>query len=185
MESRVELQRFNNSWYKPGKGNVILFLWYFTNAFVFNSHLVPFSKLKVLLLRLFGAKVGKGVVIKPKVNIKYPWKLAIGDFSWIGEGVWIDNLAEVRIADNCCVSQGAMLLTGNHDYKKSTFDLMIGEISLKSGAWVGAKSIVCPGATLHKNAVLAVGSVCSEDLPKNAIYRGNPAVFVKERHIKQ
>ena len=185
MAAKVDLKRFNNSWYKPGKGRIILLLWYIINALVFNSYLLPFNKVKVYLLRLFGARVGKGVVIKPKVNIKYPWKLTIGDFSWIGEEVWIDNLAEVKIADNCCVSQGAMLLTGNHDYKKATFDLMVGEITLHSGAWVGAKSVVCPGVILHKNAILAVGSVCSTDLQENTINRGNPSVFVKERHVKQ
>ena len=80
------------------------------------------------LLRLFGAKIGKKVIIRPSVKVTYPWKLSIGDYSWIGEDVWIDNLEQVIIGSNVCISQGAMLLCGNHNYKKVTFDLIIGEI---------------------------------------------------------
>lgn len=155
------------------------------NALIFNTALFPLNMLKVILLRWFGAQVGRGVIVKPKVNIKYPWKLSIGHHSWIGEGVWIDNLVKVTIEDNCCVSQGGMLLTGNHNFKKTSFDLMVGEIHLKSGSWVGAKSVVCPGVTLCENAIVSVGSVASKDLEKDGIYRGNPAVFVKKREIRE
>lgn len=118
-------------------------MWYFTNIFFFLNPIVPLVDLKVKLLRLFGAKVGKGVVIKPSVNIKYPWNLKIGNYVWIGENVWIDNLVEVSISDNVCISQGAMLLCGNHNYKKTSFDLMVGKIMIEEGAWVGAQSVVC------------------------------------------
>ena len=111
--------------------------------------------------------MGKGVVIKPSVNIKYPWNLSIGDYSWIGENVWI--------------SQGAMLLCGNHDYKRPTFDLMVKPIVIENGAWVGAQSTVCPGVTMHSHSVLTVGSIASKDLMPYSIYRGNPAVKVAER----
>jgi len=128
--------------------------------------------------------VGQGVLIKPSVNIKYPWLLEIGNNVWIGEGVWIDNLAKVTIGDNVCISQGAMLLCGNHDYKKSTFDLIIGEILLEEGVWIGAKTVVCPGVTCKPHSILTVGSVASKDLEPYSIYKGNPAVFVKNREIK-
>jgi putative colanic acid biosynthesis acetyltransferase WcaF len=183
--NEVKLANFDNSWYLPGKTRLTRLLWYTINAICFNSWLIPSSLVKIQLLRLFGASIGKGVVIKPKVNIKYPWKLSIGDYSWIGEGVWIDNLAEVTIGDNCCISQGAMLLTGNHNFKKSSFDLMIGEIHLCSGSWVGAMTVVGPGVTLKENAILTVGSVASSDLDANSIYRGNPAVFTKKREISE
>lgn len=136
-----------------------------------------------MLLRLFGARVGKSVVIKPHVRIKYPWKLSIGDYTWIGEDVWIDNLDEVCIGANCCVSQGAFLLCGNHNYTKSTFDLMIGAITLEDGSWIGAKSTVCPGVTVGSHAVLSVGSVATKTLEPYGIYSGNPAMKVKERVI--
>ncbi len=136
-----------------------------------------------MLLRLFGAQIGKGVVIKPGVNIKYPWKLSIGDYSWIGEKVWIDNLDQVTIGRHCCLSQEAMLLIGNHNYKLPTFDLMVAPITLEDGVWIGARSIVTGGVTCQSHSVLAINSVASLNLHQNGIYRGNPAEKVKERLI--
>lgn len=154
----------------------------YKRAFFINP-LNPFSGIKVCLLRLFGAKIGIGVNIKPCVNVKYPWLLEVGDYSWIGENVWIDNLAKVKIGNNVCISQGAMLLCGNHNYKKTTFDLMIGEITLEDGSWIGAQSVVCPGVTVHTHAVLSVGSVACHDLEAYGVYQGSPAVKVRERVI--
>jgi putative colanic acid biosynthesis acetyltransferase WcaF len=150
-----------------------------------NSYLLPFASLKRMILRFFGARIGKGVNIKPKVNVKYPWMLEVGDYVWIGEGVWIDNLAPVKIGANACVSQGALLLTGNHNYKKSTFDLIMRPITLEEGAWIGAKATVCPGVTVHSHAILTVGSVATRDLDAYTIYSGNPAAKVKERIMEQ
>ena len=110
MQTRLDL--YDNSWYKPGGTALSRLLWYFANQLIFNHHLLPLNALKCLLLRLFGAKVGKGVVIKPAVNIKYPWRLEIGDFVWIGEGVWIDNLGMVKLGSHVCLSQGSLLLAG-------------------------------------------------------------------------
>lgn len=158
-------------------------LWFIVNAIFLDSYILLPSSFKVFILRLFGAKIGRGVNIKPKVNIKYPWKLQIGDFSWIGENVWIDNLVEVKIGKNACISQGAMLLTGNHDFTKSTFDLIVGEITLEDGVWIGAKAIVCPSVVCKSHSVLVVNSVATKNLDAFSIYRGNPAIFIKERII--
>ena len=177
----TDLSHYDNSWYNPGGGAIKRLVWYFTNVLFFINPLNPISKLKIYLLRLFGAKIGTGVNIKPCVNIKYPWRLEIGDYTWIGENVWIDNLAQVKIGSNVCISQGAMLLCGNHNYKKPTFDLMIGEITLEDGSWVGAQSVVCPGVTLHTHAILGVSSVAHHDLEAYGVYQGNPAVKVRER----
>ncbi len=140
---------------------------------------------KRLLLRLFGATVGKGLIIKPNVNIKYPWRLTIGDHVWLGEEVWIDSLDEVFIGDHVCISQGAMLECGNHDYSRPGFDLMTQAIRVERGTWIGAKSFVGPGVTIGEHAVLSVASVTTTDLDANYIYRGNPAVKVRERHIHE
>lgn len=179
---KVDLSSYDNSWYKPGRGVLLRTIWYFINALLFNSYLFPFSGLKVFLLRLFGAQIGKGCVIKPKVNIKYPWKLKVGDYCWIGEKVWIDNLAEVEIGNNVCLSQGAMLLCGNHDYKKTTFDLIVKPIIIKEGAWIGAQSVVCPGVIVGSYAVLSVASVATTELEENFIYSANPAKKVRSRY---
>ena len=181
---KTDLSKYDNSWYKPGGSSIKKMLWYFVNLSFFKSSF-PFYGTKRFLLRMFGAKVGTQVVIKPHVSIKYPWKLELGNYVWIGEHVWIDNLELITIKDNACVSQGAMLLCGNHNYKKSTFDLMVGKICIEEGAWVGAKSVVCPGVTLHSHALLTVGSIAIQSLDAYGIYQGNPAVKVRERQIKK
>lgn len=179
----VQLSKYDNSWYSPGGGKVKQILWYLVNALFFLNPLNPVSSLKVWLLRLFGASIGKGVVIKPAVNIKYPWHLEIGDHCWIGERVWIDCLVKVSIGANVSISQGAMLLTGNHDYRSPNFDLIVKEIVIMEGVWIGAQSIVCPGVSCGSHAVLAVGSVATKDLEEYKVYQGNPAVSVRDRVI--
>ena len=183
-QGQTNLAAYNNRWFNPGPRWKIL-LWHFTNAWLFNSYAPLPSSLKVRLLRLFGARVGQGVLIKPAVNIKYPWLLTIGHHVWIGEQVWIDNLTHVTIDNNVCLSQGAMLLTGNHNYQKPTFDLLVRPIVLEAGAWVGARATVCPGVRLHTHAVLAAGSVATRDLAAYTIYQGNPAVAVRQRTITE
>jgi len=180
---KINLSSYDNSWYQPGS-TIKRLLWYFVNALFLKSYLNPSSAIKIFWLKSFGAKIGTGVVIKPGVNIKYPWKLSIGDHCWIGEEVWIDNLDQVTLEDHVCVSQGALLLCGNHDFKKQSFDLMVAPIVLKEGSWVGAKSIVGPGVIVESHAVLALGSVASAHLEAYTIYRGNPAVKIKERILQ-
>ncbi len=184
MSTKVDFSNFNNDWYKPGGGALKRLIWYYVNLLLFNSAWFPFSAVKVGLLRLFGAKIGEACVIKPSVNIKYPWKLIMGNYVWLGENAWIDSLAEVKIGNNVCISQGAFLLCGNHDYKKVSFDLMVMPITLKDGSWVGAKSTVCPGVTMEEGSILSVGSIATSNTEANGIYQGVPAVKVKERIIK-
>lgn len=179
----TDLSKFNNDWFNPGNPLKRL-LWYITNAVFFLNPLFPLSSIKCMMLRLFGAKVGSGVVIKPKVNIKYPWKLKIGNNTWIGENVWIDNLGEVSIGKNACISQGAMLLCGNHDYKKEAFDLIVGNITLEDGVWIGAHAVVCPGIVCSSHALLSVNSVATKNLDPYTIYQGNPAQSVRKRTIE-
>ena len=179
--AQTNLRQYDNSWYSPGGSTVKRGVWYFVNIFFFKNSWNPSSGLKVGLLRLFGAKIGKRVLVKPGVNIKYPWFLEIGNDCWIGEGVWIDNLTTVKISNNCCLSQGAMLLTGNHDYRKDTFDLVVNPIVLEDGVWIGAKAVVCPGVICRSHAILSVGSVANRELATYQIYQGNPAKAVRDR----
>lgn len=180
---KTNLEEFDNRWYFPGN-KIKIILWYIINSIFINTYL-PFPiYLKKLILKLFGCHIGKNFFIKPKVNIKYPWFLKIEDNVWVGEKVWIDNLAKVKIGSNVCLSQGAMLLCGNHNFKKSTFDLMLGEITLEEGVWIGAQSVVCPGVTCKSHSVLTVGSIATKDLEPYSIYQGNPAKKIKIRVIE-
>lgn len=181
---KTDLSQYNTGDFLIGANAVKRLLWYFVNILFFMCPLSPISSLKVFLLRLFGARVGKGVNIKPNVNIKFPWKLEIGDYAWIGEKSWIDNLGNVSIGPHAVLSQGSMLLCGNHNFKKTTFELMVGDIIIEQGSWIGAYSIVAPGVTCQSHSVLAVNSVATKDLEAYSIYQGNPAVKVKERVIE-
>jgi putative colanic acid biosynthesis acetyltransferase WcaF len=180
---KTDLSAYNNHPYNPGGNAVKRVLWYYTNILFFKSALFPFYCFKVALLRAFGAKIGKKVELKPCVNIKYPWNLTIGDEVWIGENVWLDSLAMISIGSNVCISQGATLLTGSHNYKKSSFDLITRGITLEDGAWIGAGAIVNLGVTARSHAVLTAGSVATRDLEAYGIYQGNPATRIRERII--
>ncbi len=180
---KVDLSKYRNPEYDHGAGVLKRLCWHLcSKAFIHSQLPFPVS-LKRTILKIFGAKVGRGVVIKPNVNIKYPWFLEIGDHAWIGEEVWIDNLVMVTIGPNCCLSQGAMLLTGNHDFSKTTFNLITRAVTLEEGAWLGAKTVVCPGVAVGSHAVLTVGSVATKDLEEWTIYRGNPAISIKKRTV--
>ena len=180
MPFTTRLDRFDNSAYKPGE-SVSRALWMVTSGVFFQTWFPWPSALKATLLQLFGARIGEGLVIKPRVTIKYPWKLTIGHNVWIGEQVWIDNLAEVTLGSHVCISQGALLLCGNHNYKKQTFDLITGPITIENGVWIGAKSMVAPGITCGSHAVLAIGSVATTHLNPYTVYQGNPATPKMQR----
>jgi putative colanic acid biosynthesis acetyltransferase WcaF len=182
MKIETDLSKFNNNWYNPGNKLKVI-LWFFANSLIINNYLPIPMTIKISILKLFGAKIGNNFTIKPKVNIKYPWFLEIGNNVWIGETVWIDNFVLVTIEDNVCISQGATLLTGNHNYKKSNFEMIVGEIYLEMGSWIGAKSVVCGGVRCRSHSVLAVNSVATKNLNPYKIYQGNPAVEVRDRVI--
>ena len=181
MQHSVSLSQFTSDDFDKGASLVKITIWYFVNAMLVRASWNPFMRIKILLLRLFGAKIGKGVVIKNNVIVKYPWKLVVGNDCWIGENVWIDNIDKVTIGSDVCISQGAMLLTGNHDYKKRSFDYRNAPINIEEGVWIGAKSVVCPGVTARSNAILTVGSIATKSMDACGIYQGNPAQKIRER----
>lgn len=178
---KTELKKdFDKKGFNIGASSLKLVFWYFTSAVFIRSGMLPFSSIIVAILRLFGAKIGKGVRIKPGIYVHYPWKLAVGDHSWLAE-CRIENLDQVTIGSNACVSQMAMLLTGNHNYKSVNFDLITKPIVIEDGAWVAANATVCPGVTAKSHSVLAVGSIATKDLEPYSVYQGNPAIKVKDR----
>lgn len=182
MQQRTRLDLFQNPHYDHGP-LLKRMAWTISSGLFFQTWFPWPSTIKAALLRTFGAKIGKGLVIKPRVTIKYPWHLTIKDHVWIGENVWIDNLGKVTIGNHCCISQGALLLCGNHNYKIPTFDLMVGDITLEDGVWVGAKGQIAPATTLHSHAILTLGSTLTHDAEPYTIYQGNPAIAIKKREL--
>ena len=181
------MKQVDNSAYRAsidiGASRIKQVCWYFVNIIFFKNPFNILSSLKVTLLRWFGARLGNGVVIKPAVNIKFPWKLTVGDHAWIGEEVWIDNLSEVIIGSHVTLSQGCLLLTGSHDHGKVSFDFLSAAIVLEDGVWVGARAVVGGGVTCRTHSILGIASVAEKDLEAYTIYKGNPAVPVLKRVI--
>lgn len=177
---RTDLSKYDNSWYQPGS-TFKRYAWFVLGRMFVNTYLPLPVRFKVTVLKLFGAQIAENVVIKPKVNIKYPWFLTVRKNAWIGEEVWIDNLTRIEIGANACLSQGSMLLTGNHNYKSPGFDLMVAPIVLEDGVWIGAKAVVCPGVVCGSHSVLTVNSVATKNLDAYGVYSGNPAQYIKSR----
>ena len=182
--SRVSLKNYSAGDFAPGP-LWKLALWLLVSRLFFETSIPWSASLQSKILRVFGGKIGERVVLKPRVKIKYPWFLEIGDNSWIGECSWIDNVAQVILGENVVLSQGSYLCTGNHDYTNPCFALRAAPIRIADGAWIAAKATVCPGVQVGDSAILSVGSVASTDLEENWIYRGNPAEKVRERFSNQ
>jgi putative colanic acid biosynthesis acetyltransferase WcaF len=180
----TDLSQYDNSWYFPGRSRLIQVLWFCFGSPVLRCSILPLSGVRRVLLRLFGARVGAGVVIKPGLRVKYPWHLSIGDHSWMGEDCWIDNLVDVSIGANVCISQGAYFCTGNHDWSDPAFGLIVKPISIEDGAWVGARAFIAPGVSLGRESVAAAGSIVSRNIPACEIHAGNPAKFVRTRPVR-
>ena len=154
---KVDFCKFTVGSFDKGAGIFKQTLWFFVNAFVVRASWNPLMGIKIRLLKIFGAKIGKNLCIKNNVTIKYPWKLSVGDNVWLGENCWIDNLDKVYIGSNVCISQGALLLTGNHDFTKVDFPYRNAPITLEDGVWVGAKATVAPGVTMRSHSVATIG----------------------------
>ena len=184
MNGKTDLSRFSSADFDKGAGILKMTLWYFVNALFVRASWNPFMGMKIFLLKAFGAKIGKGLVIKNNVTIKFPWKLTLGDYVWLGENCWIDNLDNITIGNNVCISQGALLITGNHDYTKVDFPYRNAPIVVEDGAWVGAEAVVAPGVTIASHSILSLGTVITKDTEPYGIYQGNPGVKVRDRHIK-
>lgn len=149
----INLKKFKNQ----NKLKIKDIIWYCINNLFFYS-LIPSSKLRVIILRIFGAQIGDGVIIKPYVKIKNPSKLEIGNYSWIGEGVWIDNISKISIGDNTCISQGVYLCSGSHNFYKEEFDLIEKPILIGSNCWIAAKNSIPPGTIIKDNSFIKFNS---------------------------
>jgi putative colanic acid biosynthesis acetyltransferase WcaF len=181
----VDLSSFSTGRFHRGAGPVRESLWLLVSLFLFRLCPFSFSPLKRMALRAFGAKIGRGVVIKPQVKITFPWKLEVGDFVWLGEECWLLNLDRIVIGNNVCISQRAFLCTGNHNHRLPTFDLIVKPITIEDGAWLGAACWVGPGVTVGSHAILNACSVTAKNMEPWGIYQGIPAVLTKHRAIQE
>ena len=182
MQTRVRWDLFGqNETYVRGKPKWFEAIWYLIKCLFFLSPLPWPSLFKAQILRWFGAKIGKGVTLKPRINIHLPWHLEIGDYTQIGEEVFLLNFLKIKIGSHCCISQRAFLCTGNHDYMDPKMPFRHAEIHIRDGAWIGAQVFVAPGVSVGVDAVVSAGSVVKKSLPDNQICDGNPCRPIKPR----
>lgn len=140
---------------------------------------------RCFLLRLFGAKIGRGVRIRSSAKFWQPWKFSIGDFSWIDESVSVYSVDRIIIGANAVVSEGAFICTASHDVASETFNLATKPITIGDGAWVASRAIVLPGVTIGEGAVVAAGAVVTKDVEPWTVVGGNPAKFIKKRMLTE
>ena len=155
----LDLAKFDNASFDRGASKWKEALWWLARSGFFAPWLPVPSAVKVAVLRLFGARVGTGVVIRARVNITFPWKLELGNHVWLGDEVLILSLDRVTIGSNVCISQRAFLCTGSHDFHKNTFDLITAPIDIGAGCWVCAQAFVGPGAVLPPGTMVKAGTV--------------------------
>ncbi|MEH6836216.1 MULTISPECIES: WcaF family extracellular polysaccharide biosynthesis acetyltransferase [Falsihalocynthiibacter] len=171
----MRLDLYENAGFSRGASRLKELAWITLSGVVFNSWL-PGSGWRCSLLRAFGARIGRGVVIKSYVAVKFPWRLTVADHVWIGERVWIDNLAEVTIGAHSCISQGVYLCTGTHDWADPRFGLITRPIAIGSGCWLGAGSTLAPGSIVEDGAILAIKALGTGRLAQGQIYLNDGSI---------
>lgn len=179
--NRIRLNQYSQDRYLRGKSGAVVLLWWFVQATLFRCSPQPMYGFRRWLLRLFGASVGRGVKVRPTAIVTYPWKVAIGDHSWIGDRAELYSLDRIDIGANCVVSQRSYLCTGSHDMADPAFSLVVKPVRLEDGAWVAGDVFVHPGVTIGTMAVAAARSTVVRDIPAEEVHAGMPARFLKRR----
>jgi putative colanic acid biosynthesis acetyltransferase WcaF len=171
----MRLDLYDNSDFDRGATKLKEALWVICKCLFFLNPFPWPSFLRVGLLRLFGARLGHGVVIRSGVNITFPWRFSAGDHVWIGEEVHILSLAPVILGSHVCISQRAFLCTGSHDWKAVTFDLKTFPITVEDHVWISAHAFLGPNTHIGSRSVIGAGAVVLSNVPANSLVRGNPA----------
>lgn len=135
------------------------------------------------LLRLFGARVGRGVQIMPSVCIWAPWNLRLDDYATVSHGVDLYNVAPIEIGAHATISQRAFLCTATHEVDHPHMPLKSAPISIGPGAWICAEAYLHPGVSVGADAVVGVRSVALKDVPAGVIVAGHPARFLRRRNL--
>ena len=159
----------------------IVQLWWLVQSILFRTSPQFLYGWRNFLLRLFGAKIGKKVIIRPSVKITYPWKLSIGNYSWIGDGVDLYTLGEIDIGNHVVISQRSYLCSGSHDYLKTDFAIYQKPIKIHDQVWIATDVFIAPGVTIKEGSVVGARSSVFENIPSNKICTGTPAKIIRER----
>lgn len=181
MKNIIQLNKYTQAKYDRGKSQIVILIWWIIQGTVFRFSLHNMYKWRSFLLRVFGAKIGKGVRIRSSAKFTYPWKVSIGEYSWIGDNVNLYSLDYITIGANCVISQNSYLCTGSHDLKDPYFSLLTSLIVVKDGSWIASDVFIYPGVTINEMAVVAARSTVTKDIPANEVHAGSPAKYIKKR----
>jgi putative colanic acid biosynthesis acetyltransferase WcaF len=173
---RRDLAGFTGAGYDKGRSAPVQVLWLLLSGLMVTRWWCPMG-LRLGILRMFGATIGEGVVLRHRVHIHWPWKLTVGAHSWIGEDAWILNLEPVTLGSNVCVSQGVLLCTGSHDRRSPTFEYDNAPIVVEDGAWIAARATVLRGVTVGAGAVVGACALVAKDVPAGATVLAPAAVL--------
>ncbi len=164
-----------------GRSAVFVQLWWIVQATLFRCSPQIAYGWRRWLLRTFGAIIGKGVQVRPTVEVTYPWKLSIGDHSWIGDHVTLYTLGEIHIGDNVAISQNSYICAASHDYQSPSFDIFASPVRIEAEAWVASCVFVSPGVRIGRGAVVGARSLVTRDLPPMMLCAGHPAKPIRAR----
>ena len=184
-ESLVDLRRYNQSNFDRGKPGWVILFWWLVQAIAFPLTPHPFNGIRSGLLRLFGAKIGPGVIVRPTARFTYPWKIEIGDYSWIGDDVVLYSLDRIAIGKHCVISQKSYLCTGSHDPQDSAFGLITAPVIVNNGVWIAADCFIGPGVEIGANALIGARSSVFKNMPASFVCTGNPCRPRDRREINK
>ena len=167
-----------------GKNAFVVQLWWLVQSILFRTSPQFFYSWRNFLLRLFGAKIGKKVIIRPSAKITYPWKLTIGDYSWIGDDVNLYTLGEIDIGNNVVISQRSYLCTGSHDYLQTNFPIYQKPIKIHDQVWIATDVFIAPGVIIEDGSLIGARSSVFKNIPSNKICAGSPVKIIRERILQ-
>ena len=164
-----------------GRSAVIVQLWWFVQSTLFSMSPQFMFGWRRWLLRMFGAKIGKKVLIRSSARVTYPWNVSIGDFAWVGDDAVLYSLGEIEIGANAVVSQRSYLCAASHVYMQVDFPIYAKKVHIGAQAWLATDVFVAPGVTIGEGTVVGARSSVFEDLPPMMVCVGSPAKPVKPR----
>ena len=156
-------------------------LWSIVQATAYRGSFHTWSSWRAMLLRCFGARIGRRCMIRRTTRVYYPWKFAMGDLSSLGDGAQVYNLGPVTIGSRVTISQEAYLCAGTHDYTKAAMPLLTPPIAIEDDVWICARAFIGPGLTIRRGSVVAAAAVVVKDVPEWTIVGGNPAKVIRTR----
>jgi putative colanic acid biosynthesis acetyltransferase WcaF len=182
-EPWIDLRKYDQSWFERGRPGWFILFWWLVQAISFPLSHHNAHGFRCGILRLFGAKIGRDVKIRPTARFTYPWKISIGDYSWIGDDVVLYSLDQIKIGSQCVISQKCYLCSASHDFKDVAFALIPAPVEIGNGVWIAADCFIGPGVDIGANTVIGARSSVFSDIPEEQVAWGSPCLPRSQRRM--